>query len=417
MPFSEIKYCIICVGIKPETKGKLGIAGFLGLSPEVYVDIDFPPGLVELSFLMEAGPGDGGKYRLAFRVVDNEGSSLHEEAEQEFVAQPQPKAYVIFEAVRVRYPAPGEYRMQLIVDGAVHYEASFELYASVTSGGATRPPEVPQGQSGPPGNIPTSIAGGRKGLLQTSIDALFQAANGTIASSVHWLPDVALMQVGFDVYEQAIATLMVSGGGSPRAAVANARAALEASIDMLVLVSEPSLYDERGAFMRVCELLLNEDNRKYAERAALAQGSTIPNVADMSPDEAVTRDAEQWEVHQPGITVTYKRVLAQARQKQRWKYHWSGLGNFAALAEHIEKKNAAPGGFKEMATAWFRILSHAVHPSPRTGRRSLDYTTGRPLLGPKENDDALPLAAARWACDHAVTAIALRRTLFPGIKI
>jgi len=301
----------------------------------------------------------------------------------------------------------------------VHYEAPFELFqsrATPTRSSSSLQASSEDSETGLPGSTSVNMSHEeeRRALLQTSVDALYQSANGFEGSPAHLLPDGVLMQLGYDVYEQAVATLIVSSGGSPRAAVANARAALEAAIDMLVLVSEPSLYDERGAFMRVCELLSNEDNRKYAERAAAATGTTAPPVPTISPDEAVTEDAQQWEVHEPGITVMYKRVLTQARQEQRWKYHWSGLGNFAALAEHVEQKNAAPAGFKEMATAWFRILSLAVHPGPRTGRRSLDYTTGRPLLGPKDGDDALPLAAARWACDHAVTAMALRRTLFPA---
>jgi hypothetical protein len=81
---------MISTGVKPEGRGKLTINGFFGLSPEVYVEIDFPPGVLELSFLMQGGAGDGGDYGISFRIVDDMGNTLHTQAKE---SRPAPEPY------------------------------------------------------------------------------------------------------------------------------------------------------------------------------------------------------------------------------------------------------------------------------------------------------------------------------------
>lgn len=87
---------------------------------------------------------------------------------------------------------------------------------------------------------------------QAGVDAkmveLHGAYGGFPLTLAHGHPDYALLQFAFNVWEQAGAVRLVTNGPSPRAAVANARAAFEASLDMYALVAEPSLYDEMGLY-------------------------------------------------------------------------------------------------------------------------------------------------------------------------
>src|SRR4051794_11648755 len=128
MTFPQVEACIVCTEIKPETQGKFTITGLLGLSPAVFIEIDFPPGVADLSFLLLTGATDGGSHEIAFNLADERGEILlHSDAGATAVQPPQPRAYLIFQAFRVSYPKPGRYRCQLQVDKKVHYEGQFEL--------------------------------------------------------------------------------------------------------------------------------------------------------------------------------------------------------------------------------------------------------------------------------------------------
>src|SRR3712207_3051743 len=107
----------------------------------------------------------------------------------------------------------------------------------------------------------------RQADLNSKMTELYGSFDGFPLALSHGHPDNALLQFAFDVWEQAGAVLLVTSGPSPRASVANARAAFEASLDMYALVAEPSSYDEMGAFIRACELLGKEDLRKLRATA------------------------------------------------------------------------------------------------------------------------------------------------------
>jgi hypothetical protein len=230
----------------------------------------------------------------------------------------------------------------------------------------------------------------------------------------HGLPDYALLQFAADVLEQAGATLLVTSGPAPRAAVANARAAFESSLDMLALVAEPSLYDEMGAFVRVCELIAREDLRRLREEASRVAGFSRVGSESQATEEIVAGEGQLWEADQPGALQMYERVLGQARSDGRWKSHWSGLGNYTELLKYIERKHGAEVGFKEIGAMWYRAATHESHPGLRTGTRSVEWNPiGRLAVGHRANDDALPLVVANYACEHALEALRLRRELFP----
>jgi hypothetical protein len=229
----------------------------------------------------------------------------------------------------------------------------------------------------------------------------------------HGVPDYALLQLGFDVFEQAGASLLVTSGPSPRAAVANARAAFEAALDMYLLVAEPSSYDEMGAFIRVCELLAQEELRKLRANAAAAAALPIPDNTCKTPEDIVLEEGRRWDADQAGVSIMYRRTLQQARQDGRWKSHWSGMGSYSSVLAYVERKHGADAGFKEVGAMWYRALTHQAHPGLRTGTRLATHTEeGRLAFGPKDGDEALPLAMANVACEHASDALRLRRELF-----
>jgi hypothetical protein len=95
----------------------------------------------------------------------------------------------------------------------------------------------------------------REQQLVQACAALNEVLTGFKIQLKYGIPDWVLFQFGIEVLEQTGAVLMLAEGPSPRAAMPNARAAFEAAIDMLVMVADPTLYDEMGAFARVCELL------------------------------------------------------------------------------------------------------------------------------------------------------------------
>jgi len=253
----------------------------------------------------------------------------------------------------------------------------------------------------------------RQAALQAKLELLHGSFTGFPIVLAHGLPDYVLLQFAFDVFEQAGATILVTSGPSPRAAVANARAAFEAALDMYALIAEPSLYDEMGAFVRVCELLAQEDLRSLRTKATSVAGLPSRPVEGRSPDEIVHEESRAWEVDQEGVSVVYKRALTVARGDRRWKSHWSGLGSYTNVLEYVERKHGAVTGFKEIGAMWYRALTHQSHPGLRTGTRLTAHNeAGRLAFGPKDGDEAFPLAMAQVACEHAIDAMRLRRDLF-----
>jgi hypothetical protein len=130
MPFPTVKHCLVCAAAEPGARGTLNLTGFLGLIPDVAVDSNVIPGGLDLTFLIIGGPGDkdGRRYRVDFDIVDETGKSLLGPQSPRFwEAGEGDKLYLIFSAL-VAYPAPGKYRLRLLVDKVLHYEAPYELH-------------------------------------------------------------------------------------------------------------------------------------------------------------------------------------------------------------------------------------------------------------------------------------------------
>jgi len=226
----------------------------------------------------------------------------------------------------------------------------------------------------------------------------------------HAIPDFFLLHLGIDVLEQGGAVVTIARGHAPRAAVANARSAFEASLDMLVLLAEPTLYDEMAAFARVCELLSWEDLRRKRVALHPTLGLEAPQVS-ATPESTVEEECKKWEEDSPGVGTMYRRVLAQARADVRWKHHWSGKSTFVERAQVIANKWNTEPGFVETAGILWGLQSIHTHPGARTGMRAVKNEGGQASFRPKPTDAMFPCAAVAIACEHAIKALKRRTDL------
>ncbi len=227
------------------------------------------------------------------------------------------------------------------------------------------------------------------------------------------IPDAILFHLGIDVLEQGGAVVTLARTKAPRAAVANARSAFESSLDMLLLLAEPTLYDEMGALARACELLTWEDLRRKRAVANETLGLPPPPPS-ATPEEAVESELRTWEKESPGVGETYRRVLAQARADGRWKHHWSGHGTIVERTRAIATKWKTEHGFVETGEVLWSLQSVHAHPGPRTGMRAFGSDQqGRVTISPKPSDALFPVGATTTACEHAIRALERRAALIP----
>ena len=92
----------------------------------------------------------------------------------------------------------------------------------------------------------------------------------------HQVPDIVFFNLLADVLEHGKGVELLVYSAVPRAAYACARAALEATQDLLLMSSDPSQYDESGAFARAFEVAEIEHLAQRRERADKALGISAP---------------------------------------------------------------------------------------------------------------------------------------------
>src|SRR5438552_3544412 len=126
MPFPEITTCLICDAIRREERGKLTILGFLGVSPNVKIEVSSLANPLPLAFVLLGGSGEG-HYDVAFDIVGRTGKSILPQRAGGPVDMAKEQGSILVAEVLTPYPGPGEYRLQLYVGGHLHYEAEFEL--------------------------------------------------------------------------------------------------------------------------------------------------------------------------------------------------------------------------------------------------------------------------------------------------
>ncbi|MHB1330264.1 MAG: hypothetical protein ACYC2K_18860 [Gemmatimonadales bacterium] len=173
-----------------------------------------------------------------------------------------------------------------------------------------------------------------------------------------------LYNFAIDVNEQAQAVEALRAAGLHRAALANARAAMESAIDSAYLVTDKSQYDQRGARARVFEIF-------ELERLQRREDGTKTKTPGASPDVeyAIQEDAKAWEKGASGqgrlIITEWERF---SRTPPSIGDHWSG---HSRLELYRELAGADPDReeFVQRLDVVYGVLSIASHPRPRTGQR------------------------------------------------
>jgi len=186
----------------------------------------------------------------------------------------------------------------------------------------------------------------------------------------HLFPDTVLYALAIDVAEHARAVGILVGSEVPRAAMVNARAAFESALDALLLVSDPSRYDERGMYARACELVEQENLIERMNAADAAIGKTRRRPA-LNPEEVVAEEGEFWSQELAGAKERFLEILKDVRSTSRWKKHWSGLGSLKHVAVELDRLEGPGRGLKEMADALYGLQSMHSHPRPRIGMREI----------------------------------------------
>ncbi len=205
--------------------------------------------------------------------------------------------------------------------------------------------------------------------LDDALNRLERTMRGFAGSAKHKVADVVLYNLAIDVREQGEAVRALCHLPSARAALTNARAALEGAIDAAYLTQSEQHYDMRGARARVFELFEQERIQLRADIISIQ----IPG-ASVDLENAVKEDAKSWDAGAPGqggLIIGAWEFFSLNRASIG--DHWSG---HSRLALYRELAGDSPEGieFVKMMDVVYGILSIAAHPRPRTGQRPAALT-------------------------------------------
>lgn len=221
----------------------------------------------------------------------------------------------------------------------------------------------------------------------------------------HQVPDLVFFNFLVDALEHAKAAEILVESPVPRAAYACTRASLEAAQDVLLMVCDPALYDERGAFARAFEVA--EIERLYVRRKKADRAIGLSTSGPARDGEAVLKqDATDWDRAGAGkgelLLDAYKKVKKDKRG------HWAALSR-KRIAEEIAT-HAPPGsGIAEINDAMYGLLSIHSHPRPRTGMRVFTQTaTDRYAVRSRAFDREGPLGLVIAALTMASVADSMR---------
>lgn len=227
------------------------------------------------------------------------------------------------------------------------------------------------------------------------------------------VPDLVLHGYAIDIVEQSNAVIILLQSQVPRAAVANARAAFEAALDMLLLTSREDEYDWFGALARASELIENEGlvSRRDAANALIGVESEPESY---TPDQVVEHDGELWERGFPGGKALLQRAYEEVRKSRDRRRHWSGLSRRAIGAE-IDKGRGDSAGLAEMIDTTYGLISVHAHGRPRLADRSTRVDElGRLVFVQKESHAGLARGVAYIACQFGLLALDRRSDFEPN---
>lgn len=228
----------------------------------------------------------------------------------------------------------------------------------------------------------------------------------------HLIPDIVLCNYSIDVHEQASATQLLATSPVPRTSYSNARVALEAAINMHILVAEPRAYDVHGSRARAAELLEQHD---LASRCARADGAAFTPFAGAAdcPEAIAHADADEWEAQSPGRGSVMRRAFADIKAANNQRKHWSGL----SWKDMLGRVGSSIGNssYSMSLDAFYGYSSVQTHSRPRTGQRNaiFDRSGCTLTISAREVDARLPTEIALVAVIMAIDALD-RRNSFDG---
>lgn len=227
------------------------------------------------------------------------------------------------------------------------------------------------------------------------------------------IPDQILYGFGLDVAEHAEAVVLLTAQRrTARAALANARAAIESAVDALFLVSDAALYARRGAQARVFEAFEAADMQR---RRAKVDGSMPPGAqlpADL--EQVLFDDANAWDAVAPGSGQLIRDFVSLFNAgSQGVRLHWSGLSK-AQLYTTVFPASV-PGNFGGMLEVMHGVLSIDSHSRPRSAVRPATPSGPDRLtvaIDPSAPERAISFASV--ACLLAKVALEIRREFSGG---
>lgn len=242
--------------------------------------------------------------------------------------------------------------------------------------------------------------------LRDHIDTLLNDLQGYRARVEHYIADLALFSLALDVLEHALAVDQIRLSNVPRAAYANARAAMESAQDMLVMVTGGAEYDLNGCYARAAEALEVEQLSRRQRVADIALGLEIP--VDIAYGEDVLLvEAQAWEELAPGKGVLLRTALERVQASPERQRHWSGMGRRKA-AEYLEG-NIGGAGFGVTFDALYGLVSYHAHANMRTGARDIiDTGDGLVTFHHRDIDVEAPDKFVGLALQFACQALARR---------
>lgn len=222
--------------------------------------------------------------------------------------------------------------------------------------------------------------------------------DGYVAREEHWVPDMMLLGLALDVVEHSHAVILLHDSEVSRAAIANARAAFEAAVDLLYLVATPSSYDQLGSLMYVTELVEQENlkDRGEATNAIIGEPAMVPS---STPEEVVELDGAEWEKMRPDGRALLGDALDTVRKRKRHG-HWSGLGR-KALGHEVEARLGEDPGLGSMFDTTYGLLSIHSHPRSRAAHRARRQEGDVVVFTRDEHAASLAAGVAQMACELA----------------
>ena len=132
MAFPVIQNCLICEEARPEVGRKLSLLGFYGITPNVTILVrDFDEQIQRLTFVFLAGVGTG-KHRLTFAICDDRKEPVFTSQTNQYTDIDLSEfrgsdLHLVFSLTGASFVRPGEYTVNLSVDGEIEFRGRFEL--------------------------------------------------------------------------------------------------------------------------------------------------------------------------------------------------------------------------------------------------------------------------------------------------